>query len=381
MEESHVLPIENAQTGKQVAQDKSMVSVLPHVPFEIMAEIMTWLPVISLMRFKCVCRQFCTLICQDLQFIEKHRKRTTPERLNVEQIVEDSTKIPMLNGNKYEIFPLQYGFHGLMVVKDLASQFYYLRNPSTRHILCLPDPPEGTNFFVPASSIKTLLTGDCKLLSYYRNYTESGFQILSVNRDKHWRPLKLPDDDDQQGQLTVVVMRKRCFVFDIGLTSTSVCLWMKIYKDGLDHMCLKVLSFDIMDERFSTMTLPSFPRGFFSDLLEVHLMSWNGCPAVAELTNEALNVMVFERDNKEKKLTGTSRIVVPLRFLRENLSMKDQLVCSSANSNVLTFTKHGEYFCYDMKSEMFWATRTKTFLFKPSLVTLEGMIPEKPHRE
>ena len=61
----------------------------------------------------------------------------------------------------------------------------------------------------------------------------------------------------------VVVTRKSCIVFDIEFTSTSVCLWMKIFKDGEDHMRLKVLFFDIMDERFTTMTFSSFPQGFF----------------------------------------------------------------------------------------------------------------------
>ncbi|KAF3451631.1 hypothetical protein FNV43_RR07726 [Rhamnella rubrinervis] len=322
-----------------------------HIPFEIITEIMSWLPVKSLLRFK------------------------------------DASFTLVLDG-KYELFEWHRRFHGLMIVKDLASQFYYIRNPATRQTLRLIDPLQGTRYLIPATSInKSLANGVCKLLSFYTNtsmgITESGFQILTVNRDKQWRPLKFPDDyagyyHHKQGE-TVLMTRKIRTLFDIGSTDARVFLWMTIYKDIELNLCLKVLSFHIMNEHFSTLTLTSLPQGFFSDLLKVYLMSWNECPAVAEVRNEALNVLVLEQDSKGKKLSCKSKVVVPLRFSRgDMISMRDKLAPITGTSHRLIFNKGNEYFMYDMKSEGFIRkiSMHNCNKFKPSLVTLEGMISE-----
>ncbi|PQQ07855.1 hypothetical protein Pyn_38937 [Prunus yedoensis var. nudiflora] len=53
---------------------------LPELPFEVIIEILSRLPVESVLRFKCVCRQWCSTF-QEEDFIAKHRVRASPLRL------------------------------------------------------------------------------------------------------------------------------------------------------------------------------------------------------------------------------------------------------------------------------------------------------------
>lgn len=118
-----------SQLRQAMALQRKHLTVERHIPFEIITEIMSWLPVKSLLRFKCVSRQICSLIDHDLHFIEKHKERAPDETLNVETIIhkDASSTLRVLDG-KYELLVWFHWFHGLMVVKDLASQFYYIRN-------------------------------------------------------------------------------------------------------------------------------------------------------------------------------------------------------------------------------------------------------------
>lgn len=62
---------------------------------------------------------------------------------------------------------------------------------------------------------------------------------------------------------------------------------------------------------------------FVLGFIKGSFFSWNDCLAVGEITNQALNVLVLEDENKWSK----SKIVVPLRFIpgNNNMRMSDNL--------------------------------------------------------
>ncbi|KAL6209944.1 hypothetical protein ACLB2K_020883 [Fragaria x ananassa] len=81
---------------------------------------------------------------------------------------------------------------------------------------------------------------------------------------------------------------------------------------------MEVVSLDIWSECFTVTTVPQ--RGF-ADLHRVSILRWIQTIAVADIVGEALNVLVLQ-DLKEQKW---SKITVPLKFMKDDPVLKDQI--------------------------------------------------------
>ncbi|PON34671.1 hypothetical protein PanWU01x14_342610 [Parasponia andersonii] len=153
-------------------------------------------------------------------------------------------------------------------------------------------------------------------------------------------------------------------------------------RNGQD-LDLKILSFDTWKETFVANTMP---RGIFLDLSETFFFFWDNCLAVSEITEEALHVMVLEHCSGGFRWSRR-KIVVCLRFLREELYTKEKLVPVRGTCSDLWFQFEDKIeFCYDVETGRIKETKPllpekkkHAYEYRPSLVTLEGMIPEGNH--
>ncbi|CAK7350889.1 unnamed protein product [Dovyalis caffra] len=239
------------------------------IPQEIIIEILSWLPVKSLLTRKCVCKQWHALI-QDRYFIEKHMSRST---LHISYCL---FRIIYLRGNH----KLIHGRDGLSLERNYRTQNYCIRNRATYQRLDLPDPCEGslslTLSYIPSTS-------DYKLVSISLNYER--WEVRTVGKDKSWRPFL----SNLQG---CNMKSQRATVVSAGLAVHCMRITEVCSKSAAE-----VVSFDLESETFTSIVLP---HELFSDWKKVQALDWNGFLSFAEISQENLNVMVLEDYKKLK---------------------------------------------------------------------------------
>ncbi|XP_062014593.1 putative F-box protein At1g50870 [Rosa rugosa] len=338
----------------------SVSDAVPALPFDIITEILSWLPVDSLLRFKCVCKKWRSLLL-DYNFIAKHMVRARPLQLSYQKEWEPNKYNTILYDENFKHIS---GVAGLLLEESLTSRVFRIRNFATHQVLYLPDAHEKTRSvgFVFDSS-----TGECKAACLHWKQEgdsgyEVGFKVLSIGKDDRWRTLKLAK---QNGKPFV----GRYFT---ATQEEGAVHAVEIIRDGQDFK-LEVQSLDIWSECFTITTLP---RGAFLDLKRVTIFRWNYYVAVADIVEESLNVLVLE-DFKEHKWR---KIIVPLKFLKDNPGLKDEIRPHQVWLNDLQLHNAVKKYIlvYDMERKVIKATHTKStekiYEFrKPSLVTLKGM--------
>ncbi|KAM5587179.1 putative F-box protein [Rosa sericea] len=339
---------------------KKVSDAVPELPFDIISEILSWLPVDSLLRFKCVCKKWRSLLL-DYNFIAKHMVRASPLQLSYKKEWEPNK---LINTILYEAnFKHISGVAGLFLEESLTSRVFRIRNFATHQVLYLPDANGKTSAvgFVFDSS-----TGECKAACFHWKQVgvryEVGFKVLSIGKDDQWRTLKLPK---QNGQVFVGQ-------YFTATNEEGAAHAVEIIRDGQDFK-LEVQSVDIWSECFTITTLP---RGAFLDLKRVAVFRWNYYIAVAHIVEESLNVLVLE-DFKEHKWR---KVIVPLKFLKDNPGLKDEIRPHQVWLNDLRLHNavKKNILVYDMERKVIKVTHTnsteKIYEFrKPSLVTLKGM--------
>lgn len=166
---------------------------LPIVLFDIIIEILSWLPVESLLRFKCACKRWFLLIDQDNEFIAQQRVRGSYPMLRYYQHEEITCLAAALSDENFTFVAICYGL--CLETRVGHPQVARIRNLATRLVLCLPDAHKDTydlSFDLNSSS------GECKVVCTYfiekQNYfgTGVGFEVVTVGKDEQWRPLKNP---------------------------------------------------------------------------------------------------------------------------------------------------------------------------------------------
>ncbi|PRQ28574.1 putative F-box domain-containing protein [Rosa chinensis] len=327
-----------------------MTEEVYELPFDVILEILTWLPVNSLLRFKCVCKQWCSLIKEDRKFITKYMDRATPLQLTHLHKCGDFYKV-------------DYGY-GLYLEKsdDFGCR---IRNPATQQVLYLPYADED---IVLLRFYYDSVTDERKVLRRRNsdNVLSYTFEIITIGKDDQWRPL-----------------------YNIGKSPRSVHFYGAdegsdwLYNDFNTvppeiHSC---------DTRRECITTNAVPPGAFTDLTKVSVLLWNDRLAVGDIANEALNVLVLE-DFKEHKWSK-NKIVGPLKFLKDDpLFQKNWSIPWSFDSEKLMFLMrvNGSLrrIFYDTRREIIMKIKDERMepgmehmeFYRPSLVTVKGMIPE-----
>lgn len=127
------------QIKKDEKKDKkihnSATATLLSLPDEIMFEILSRLPVESLLRFKFVCKRWYAII-KDHKFVEMNTRRDKGMTYCYSKREGETLNLDGVE----ETFTYLHTFDGLLLWKSVSSAKYYIRNPATKQILGLPDP-------------------------------------------------------------------------------------------------------------------------------------------------------------------------------------------------------------------------------------------------
>ncbi|CAB4278016.1 unnamed protein product [Prunus armeniaca] len=298
------------------------VKASKQLPFDIITEILSWLPIDSLVRFKLVCKNWYFFIVHDRKFIAKHKERTCLLRLRYVYKHEANKLTVILDKS----FGMEAFCAGLVLEKSLTnSQVFRIRNPATHQVLYLPNAHEGTrnvDFALNPS------THECKVVCFYGKDSEVGFEVLTIGKDEQWRPMKHPN------------------------------------TDLLKHRGKPALQF-IEDHLLSVRGLVTFSSLVFH---------WNDCVAVADIAEEKLTMLVLE-DYKQHKW---SKKTVRVTFLEDHMTLlKDPFFVINADSDGLNFRFKDRFIRYDLKREIIEKVNIRqgsNFWFvKPSLIALKGM--------
>ncbi|KAI9198492.1 hypothetical protein LWI28_016848 [Acer negundo] len=316
--------------------DVSLAIVGLFFPREIFFEILSWLPVKYLVRYKCVCKQWYKLI-EDRSFIMKHMSRSEPVIVYFEDKVENLDVDGTIVLEKFRIIHV---FAGLILEWGDISGKYRLRNFTTQEIFYLPNSDKNT--FILTADYN--LSGEIMFVSVYgdKHTSVKGFEVLNIDKDDKWRPLKFPIPENVESFRSVTRLL---------ITSVNTVYHIYLVDDGISKVYIDVYSVDMNSGCLFKNTLP---RGYFSDLFKVFLFIWNGCIAFGDIVEEKLNVIVLE-DHRKNKWSETN-IVIPLTFLKENPDLKKNILPTSFDHGKLWFcSEHKDsdqviQFVYNTKS-------------------------------
>ncbi|RXH77336.1 hypothetical protein DVH24_023610 [Malus domestica] len=340
--------LSDSQNKDTQMNEQSSSLELPYVPFDIINEILSWLPVESLLRFKCVCKRLFLLIDQDNEFIAQQTVRGSYPMLRVWYycalkknyfyyavrissfllfhlffipIFYKTTSIPnqeettcLAAALSDENFTFEAICYGLCLETRVGHpQVARIRNPATRQVLCLPDAHKDTydlSFDLNSSS------GECKDVCTYiiekQNYfgTGVGFEVLTVGKDEQWRLLKnskqnLPEQGDE---------------------------------------------------------------GLMLELRFVHQSD-------EAIHDNVLSVLVLE--DYKQQIWSENKIIIPLKFLKDDSHLEDKIILSCIWFNKIRFynSEGKQCFWYDMDTEntdvveLSWDVKSLAS-WKPNLVNI-----------
>ncbi|PON96202.1 F-box domain containing protein [Trema orientale] len=353
----------------QTAQKRRKQNENWGAPDDVIREILLRLPVKSLLRFRAVCKKWRNMI-QETNFIDQHydisRARDAPALVWEYGFIKhsDSTTIcnhPHATPGRDAIYKVWGIFEGLVV--EQLHDIIHVRNPATRRALLLPPLSAriiSRHFdFNPSTGVATLL---CRYSTMYM--AERGCKILRIGIDKGWRhftkedALLLQSGDDDQKDLHIIfhVRRESRNVIDV-------------------YSC---------DMRKGRLSVTYFPRQLTFPANSYNLFQSGNCMAYGIICNEEFQFMVLEKQEEENyRFKWNEKLnIVPLPFLRRNPHLYNgTLRVTSLNANDLWFVHNEAFkFCYDMETKKIKEAGTlvgdvRTFEYRPSLKTLEGMEP------
>ena len=272
-----------------------MVRSYSHVPEEVFEEIFSWLPPESLIRFKCVCKSWYSLITSlinDSDFVAKHLHNAHNNILSPKSILiigqyseqclissfDNEESILLLNissdyGEEEEILsfleelevrsPFGGGymsdkeFYRMMGAHISEAEFYHcdgiiclighkdtmLWNPALRVSKLLRRPKYAYDLLYSHEVGKTgfgydPIANDYKVLRIWSNEI---FEIYSLNTNS-WRYIKKGFDEQEYWMQD-----------GMQVCCKGICYWFLYSKKNMNHM---MLSFDLHAEEFCIIPLP-----------------------------------------------------------------------------------------------------------------------------
>lgn len=181
-----------------------------YLPHELIVQIMLRLPVKSLIRFKCVCKSWLTLI-SDHNFAKSHFELSTPTHTNrivfmstlaletrsidFEASLNDDSASTSLNLNfmtpeSYSNLEIKSSCRGFIVLT--CSSSIYLWNPSTGHHKQIPFPPSNLD-----------AKYSCCLYGFGYDHSTDDYLVVSVSYDTTIDPI----DDNISSHLEFFSLR------------------------------------------------------------------------------------------------------------------------------------------------------------------------------
>ena len=265
---------------------RSKNSITFFLPDELVSKILVFLPVISLLQCKLVCKTWLSIISNP-QFIETQLIESRKKQSSLLHVFRNSIFIDdylyVLNFFNWSIERV-CSCNGLVCVSNKATDVIYLGNPMTRRFKKLPPPsqqPDSDDFLLGFGFDD--ISNDYKILrisqvyelegvdddGYDIEYCAFGAEMYSANDDS-WKQIQIPETLEY-------------FPF-----SRFVCVNLKgsrvLYMEGQDEL----LSFDLHDEVFRVYRYPiSYPMSSHYHHRKSYVLDFEG--SVALIFNESTN--------------------------------------------------------------------------------------------
>ncbi|XP_059436778.1 F-box/kelch-repeat protein At3g06240-like [Corylus avellana] len=260
-----------------------MMMMANELPEDLVTQILLWLPVVSLLRFKCVCKSWYALITHQ-NFVRKHLLRNknsnTHLLLSTFNKTMDDYVISTISYEELQIslthpLPRTYfensenfcisvvgSYNGLVCLHVYDTLKVVIWNPTTRETKVVPE--SNLPIFAPAGYFTRIQdmgfgfdakTNDYKIINFVSMY-EPIYDAYSMKDVKEIRFQK------EVYSLSTDSWRKvdgpQCFISDGTFTyTTGMGSWLAYVEDPK----LFVLSFDMSDEVFLKTPLPDNVTG------------------------------------------------------------------------------------------------------------------------
>nr|GMD44321.1 putative F-box protein At3g52320 [Ipomoea batatas] len=304
------------------------------LPDDIIAEILSWLPVVSILRFKSICKTWRRIIEQDDELMEKHRHRAGAATCFSYQYKHmrrlGDVFVSRFQTEKRVEFWCIDTQKGLVLEKDRGrtelGERLRIRNPATRQAVYLPVVAGNWTvagmFFVGKSC--------CKVICFSQagnSVMEGRFRAITVGVNAKWRPLnnnKSSSSPNYSVGIPTFLRRPRRIY---GMRINYRC--PKIYALSIGnvfHVVImdtepkKILSVDSKNESCKSGEIP---ETLFSDWGNVRPREWDSKLCLYSQDGENnINIWVLQNDEEWAKTSIVVDYPVPFPFIAEDAKLK-----------------------------------------------------------
>uniref|UniRef100_A0A5B7B982 F-box domain-containing protein n=1 Tax=Davidia involucrata TaxID=16924 RepID=A0A5B7B982_DAVIN len=247
------------------------------LPLEIISDILSRLPIESIMTCRVVCKSWYSLT-QDPDFINLQLSRSNyqPTRIILQPLSDRDTNYTVnhlllldTEEHKSKRIPIQRmllkdrrvmcSCNGLLcIASNNKLDPVFICNPITRNHMKLPS--SNSKLDSPSHQVGLGLdpsTGKYKVVRLYKDKSKaSRFEILSLG-ESSWRELSVPH------------IIPGCHALGSVFWNGTLC-WTMIKRVSLDSYNISILAFDLTEEKFQIISLPTefSPQPYF-DLLDL----------------------------------------------------------------------------------------------------------------
>nr|GMD47710.1 putative F-box protein At3g52320 [Ipomoea batatas] len=314
--------------------------------------IASWLPVVSILRFKSICKTWRRIIEQDDELMEKHRHRAGAATCFSYQYKHmrrlGDVFVSRFQTEKRVEFWCIDTQKGLVLEKDRGrtdlGERLRIRNPATRQAVYLPVVAGNWTvagmFFVGKSC--------CKVISFSQagnSVMEGRFRAITVGVDATWRPL-----NKRPRRIYGMRINYRCpkiYALSIGNVFHVVII---------DTEPKKILSVDSKNERCKSGEIP---ETLFSDWSNVMPREWNSKLCLYSQDGENnMNIWVLQNDEEWAKTTIVLDYPVPFPFIAEDAKVYIQMPGSN---------------CWLLRGRFLINLKDAVVVIKPTILQLKGM--------
>ncbi|XP_055814866.1 uncharacterized protein LOC129884607 [Solanum dulcamara] len=283
------------------------------LPREIIFEMLSYLSVKSLLRFKCV-RKHWNSITQDFRFICHHYNHA---RFLISKKAIDEFKLLSSKG-----LILEYAIRPSHLIPSSPNLRYRIRNPAVHHqILEIPDSEKPIlnmcMVFDPDNQVLKLLSvvSDDELIG---DHQVIGYEVLDLRNEESiysWRSVNLPQQSRGGTRMCKLVKKHTNQIKVVIAVGTAYIIWD---AEAYSHLEIDIL--DMVNDSYIGHTI--FPTGNFYTKDDGIL--WNGKLSLAKIVEEELHVLVLDVYKKQIKWADHGKLIIKLPFLKE-LSVVPQI--------------------------------------------------------
>nr|GMD41059.1 putative F-box protein At3g52320 [Ipomoea batatas] len=318
----------------------------PSLPDDTVAKILSWLPVKSLLRFKCVCKKWRQLIQQD-DFVENHHRRAA---------ICFYYHLKYILSAEFWCIDVQ---KGLLLehehCKDPTERLC-IRNPATRQSVYLSELRVGDDspiwvvarmFFV-AKSIN-----ECTIISFSESEESvlmGRFRAITVGVDAAWRPLK----NSPPNSTHYISNAWKSKIYSLRIENI-------FYVVTMDADDKKILWVDAEDESVKAVKIP---ENLFSDWSYVTPREWNSKLSLVYNKGDLIDICVLSKNEWAKSQTvdvATFTLDYPIPFITEETKIWMKGIGRRETVEGVSITKrHIELFLLNLELDCLLPERLRT---------------------